>query len=139
MPKFFMQWSSKRNINEIHFNILLSNLIVVIVLIAVGKNTSMLDIIPHQCISQALFHIDCPGCGITTGLLFFFHLQFEEAYKSNPISILIGLFIIIQIIIRFVAIIRKKLSLKIMKLSSLVNHILIAILLTNYIFKLINH
>jgi len=139
LPKYLLRWVSKRNLNEIHFNILLSNIIIVCLAIAFGNMSFVINKLPHLCLSRAIFHIDCPGCGITTGLLRFFNLNFRAAYDQNPVSILAGSFFIIQIIIRFMALVKNKLSSKVFYISSILNGLLITALFSHFVFKLFHH
>ena len=45
--------------------------------------TILLYISGIGCVWRFFFHIPCPGCGITTAFIKFFHGEFEEALKSN--------------------------------------------------------
>ncbi len=38
------------------------------------------------CLSQLLFHLDCPACGLTRACMHLIHFQFEDAYAYNMFS-----------------------------------------------------
>ena len=42
---------------------------------------------PNLCIWRALFHRNCPGCGLTRGICFLVHGRVREAIAFNPLSI----------------------------------------------------
>ena len=44
---------------------------------------------PSLCLSQLLFHIECYGCGMTRACMHLIHLDFEEAFAYNMISLVV--------------------------------------------------
>jgi hypothetical protein len=53
--------------------------------------------IPSMCSSKVLFGIDCPGCGLTRACIAISHGQFAKAWKFNPASYAVYLFIAAQL------------------------------------------
>ncbi len=43
---------------------------------------------PNLCIWRALFHKDCPGCGLTRGICFLVHGRVREAIAFNRLSVI---------------------------------------------------
>lgn len=41
------------------------------------------------CLWKSLFHIECPGCGLTRASIELIQLNFVKAYKFNPLIFLI--------------------------------------------------
>lgn len=117
-----------------HLNILISNIILVAIFSTIS--ITQFNTLPHLCISKYLFNTDCPGCGITTGLFEFFHFKLRTAYISNPVSIVIGLFIITQVIIRIIVLYKRKYATTIIRHSALMSRSIILLLLLNYIIKI---
>ena len=39
--------------------------------------------IPSTCPSQAIFHVDCPGCGLTRSFIFLAHGDWHNAFLRN--------------------------------------------------------
>lgn len=52
--------------------------------------------IPHVCLMRYLLHLPCPGCGITTGLLFILKGDFRSALHANPAALGIATFLLFQ-------------------------------------------
>jgi hypothetical protein len=52
---------------------------------------------PDTCSSRRLLGIDCPGCGLTRAFICISHGQLEKAWRFNPASFVVYLFIAIQI------------------------------------------
>lgn len=42
------------------------------------------------CIYNNLISIDCPGCGLTRGLMHLIHLDMEAAWSFSPLSFVVG-------------------------------------------------
>lgn len=61
-----------------------------------------------SCIFKSIFHIACPGCGLTRGFRALFRLDIKEAVSYNILTIPIFLFLIITSIIFIVDLISKK-------------------------------
>ena len=132
IPRFLLKWFAAKNINQIHLNIFLSNFLVVLTVAFLGSQPLLIDKIPHKCISQALLHINCPGCGISTGLMSLFNFRISDALAANPVSILLGAFMLFQIIARPIAILKEQLSKKIIKASLISNYILLSVLFIHF-------
>lgn len=47
------------------------------------------------CFIKNVTHLPCPSCGTTRGVLSLIHGNFGEAFFTNPMSILAGLFLLI--------------------------------------------
>jgi hypothetical protein len=43
---------------------------------------------PTLCIWRLLFHVHCPGCGLTRGICFLVHGKWNDAMRFNPLSAL---------------------------------------------------
>jgi Protein of unknown function (DUF2752) len=41
---------------------------------------------PSLCLWKALFHVNCPGCGLTRGICFLVHGHVREAWAFNRLS-----------------------------------------------------
>jgi hypothetical protein len=41
------------------------------------------------CLWKTLFHVECPGCGMTTALIQLVCLDFFAAYRSNPLVFIV--------------------------------------------------
>lgn len=63
---------------------LLFRILIPVVLLVLPGN--YFDIGRSICISQLLFHTDCPACGLTKACMHLIHFQFEDAYAYNMFS-----------------------------------------------------
>lgn len=52
---------------------------------------------PDSCTSRRLLGIDCPGCGMTRAFISISHGQVARAWQLNPASIVVYLFVAVQI------------------------------------------
>ena len=59
-----------------------------------------LSTIPHFCLFQNLFSINCPGCGMLRGTVALLNFNFFDAMNYNPISLIFLIYIALEIIIR---------------------------------------
>ena len=85
------------------------------------------------CLNKKLFGFDCLGCGLQRAAVLVFHGEFIAAFKMYPAVyslILFGLFLILNIFIKFKHAERIKFYLIILN---------IAIIVINYAMKLIIH
>lgn len=66
----------------------------------------LLKFFPHFCLAQFLFHLPCPGCGITTGLRAILHADWRGACVANPASLMLAAFLVFQLLARPLALLR---------------------------------
>jgi hypothetical protein len=59
--------------------------------------------IPSTCPSQAIFHVDCPGCGLTRSFIFLAHGDWHNAFLRNRMGWLLALAVVLQIPYRLIA------------------------------------
>ena len=45
--------------------------------------------LPPLCISQSIFHVDCPACGLTRAFVFLAHGEWREALRLHRLSPLV--------------------------------------------------
>lgn len=95
----------------------------------------------NTCFFKYLFHLPCPGCGITTGLTHFFNLNFSNAFQSNPASIIIGLLLFTNMVIALSAIpLPNKISNDfLVKLSRYSDTVVTVSLTSSYLFLIIKN
>ncbi len=59
--------------------------------------------IPSTCPSQSIFHVDCPGCGLTRSFIFLAHGDWHNAFLRNRMGWLLALAVVLQIPYRLIA------------------------------------
>jgi len=42
-----------------------------------------------MCLSQLLLHKECPGCGLTRGVMHAIHFDFEKAWGFNKLFVIV--------------------------------------------------
>lgn len=50
----------------------------------------------YKCPIQMVFHINCPGCGMTRAILSALHLEFREAFRYHNLFPLVILIVVYQ-------------------------------------------
>ena len=53
--------------------------------------------LPESCTARLLFGIDCPGCGLTRAFISISNGEFANAWKFNPASFVVYLFVVVQL------------------------------------------
>ena len=59
--------------------------------------------IPSTCPSQVIFHVECPGCGLTRSFIFLAHGRWQEAFARHRVGWLMALAVVLQIPYRLAA------------------------------------
>ena len=103
IPRFIIRKMYHDDIKQIHANVLLSSIFIVLVLLSLHTYSSHLISIPHFCLFQKMFHIPCPGCGITRSIFSIARGEFFLAWQYNPAGLVLFLFLLAQIPLRIVA------------------------------------
>jgi len=136
IPRFLIKKISDNHIHQINWNILLSTILILLILMIV--NISVLDMIPHFCLFEWLTGVPCPACGITRSVLCIYDFQIVESLKFNPNGILISSLFILQIPMRIIALINERHFIWIDRLSGILTRILISTMLIYWFYNIIN-
>ncbi len=121
---------------QYQLNILLSNILVIaFFLLFKGQIIEWMNLLPHYCLFDKLFRIECPVCGTTRSLTALASGQFEAAYNLNASSVLVGLFFLFQIPIRALALTEKVTATSINRISTIVGRVLIAVIVISWLTK----
>jgi len=131
IPQFILNKITHNDILKIHYNILLSNILIMLFLLS--GSISIISTIPHFCLIDIIFQVPCPGCDIISGIIKIITLK---EFSLVPLFILIA--IIFQIPLRLIVISNNNYSKYITKISKYLNIIIIFILLFLYTIKILN-
>ena len=93
--------------------------------------------LPHFCIMQKVFHLPCPGCGILHSLSALLSLDFGRAVHFNPAGIVLAAVFCFQIAARPIAVVWKRTSVTIEKLSRAGSCLAVASLFAVWIGRLL--
>jgi hypothetical protein len=53
--------------------------------------------LPETCVSRKLFHVNCPGCGLTRSFVHLAHGDWRASWNVNRVGILLALIVVLQI------------------------------------------
>lgn len=57
---------------------------------------------PIPCLFHKITNLYCPGCGITRCLVSFFHLNFYQSFRYNPLLFIFIPFLLFYVIYRYI-------------------------------------
>jgi len=89
---------------QAHLNVLISNTFVVAIILLLSHSPWFADRIPHFCLSERLFGIPCPGCGMTGALIAIPSGRLAISYQHNPGAIPFFMLCLVQIPLRTLSI-----------------------------------
>jgi len=90
--------------------------------------------IPHFCLIDKLFGVECPVCGTIRAFCELSNGNLNNAYFLNATSILVALFFISQIPLRIISLINKSKIINI--ISNYLSRTILILILLNWIFNL---
>jgi hypothetical protein len=92
--------------------------------------------IPSSCPSQAIFHVGCPGCGLTRSFVFLAHGEWQRAFAKHRVGWLLAAAVVLQIPYRLAGLLgRNPLPLG-KRLPKLFGMVLIAALIGNWVLEM---
>ncbi len=136
IPQSIIKRLSSDDRKQIHWNVLLSTCIVLVVMAIVPLK--WLDALPHFCLIQKLGGIPCPACGIIRSVASLFDLHFRESVHFHPVGIALVSSFLLQIPLRMMALHRARLNAWAENLSKWITRFIIASLLVYWLFEIIS-
>jgi hypothetical protein len=94
--------------------------------------------LPATCLSHAWFGVDCPGCGLTRSLVHLAHADGRASWQAHRLGWLMALVVLLQFPYRLLALARGGEPPLGTRLPWLVGHLLIALLLGNWLWKILS-
>jgi len=138
IPSCLIRYLSKNYYRQNDLNILLSNILIILFFIFFrNKLIDFLNFIPHFCLFDKLFKIECPVCGITRAFCELTKGNIIKAYYLNFTSIFIASFFIFQIPLRLFSLIKENVNTKVNLLSKYFGNIIVFLIITIWVVKLI--
>ncbi|BDD10824.1 hypothetical protein FUAX_32560 [Fulvitalea axinellae] len=118
------------------FNVLASNiLLLVIFLVLKDSFLELIGLVPHFCLIDRLFGVECPVCGTTRAFCEMSKGNFAGAWSLNPTSLAVATFFLIQIPLRTMALVKKDYSIKITLFSKYFSQLILAIIIINWLIN----
>jgi hypothetical protein len=136
IPRFIIRRLFPEEINQIHANVLLTNILVIVLLVFWHNDYVYLSSIPHFCIFQKILNIPCPGCGVIRSLFAIAEGSILSAWKYNPAGLFLFFYFFAQIPLRIMALKSHTSKVNITKISQFGSKILISALFLVWIVKL---
>ncbi len=138
LPNGIIKYLSKNYSQQNDLNILFSN-IIIISFIIIFKDSVIysMNLIPHFCLIDKLFGVECPFCGTTRAFCELSKGDINKSIHLNFTSIFIALFFIIQIPLRLITLINRKNRIVLYKISKHLSFLILTIVLCRWIFILL--
>jgi len=104
LPFWFLRYFYPDFTRQYQLNILLSNILVILVFL-IFKNSLIhfLNMIPHFCLFDKIFGIECPFCGMTRAFCEISNSNFKQAFQLNVASFFVISFFLFQIPFRILS------------------------------------
>lgn len=118
-------------------NILISN--VLVLMLFVVFNNSLIDLmnsIPHFCLFDKIFGIECPVCGTTRAFCELATGNLYQAFTLNFSSFFVATFFIFQIPLRAISLYKNALICKVNRVSKYFSYAVCIVILANWVMKL---
>lgn len=84
IPKMLLDMLEHDPERQVHLNVLLSALFLLLAAALLSHHGNALALLPHVCLAQTLCGISCPGCGVTGSALAFLAGDVSRAWTINP-------------------------------------------------------
>ncbi len=138
IPRWLMKYLSNDYFRQNDINILISNLFIISIFI-LFKNTliDFLNLIPHFCLIDKLFGVECPVCGTTRAFCELSNGNINKAHSLNFNSLFVASFFILQIPLRLLSLIKDNTRHKVNLLSKYLGNIILIIIFTTWVIKFI--
>ena len=136
IPRFLVRKLLHDESIQLHANVLISSLIILLAIIMWSDLINRMSTIPHQCVIQKTIDAPCPGCGVTRSLVSTAKGEFLHAWQLNPGGFCLFLYLIVQIPIRLIAIRFSGMADQVMQLSRAGSIAVITILFLVWIVRL---
>jgi len=130
VPKCFVARLPVLSSAHMHLSIFLSNVGAVVLLPALTH-------VPHICVVRLLFHVPCPGCGVTHAILAIAHLRLAAAWRSNPAGLGMVAGVGYQLIARPIAMLFPPMGDFVVRTSGLLSKFVIASLFVVWMARLV--
>lgn len=138
IPRWILINLSKDYSRQLDINVLISNTIIVLVFYFFSNQLlNWLSVLPHFCLIDKLFHVECPACGTTRSFIGLANGNFQDVLILNFASILVAVFLIIQIPVRIISLLFNKLHTKLNRFSNYFGKAIIISLLINWVYRIL--
>lgn len=133
-----MCYLSKDFLRQNELNILISNIFVISIFI-LFKNSLIhyLNYIPHFCLFDKIFGVECPVCGITRSFCEIAKGNLKQAFSLNLSGFFVALFFLLQIPLRIISLYNIKSIEKVNIISNYLSKTVLMVILINWVVKIL--
>jgi len=138
IPRWILRYLSADSLNQYNINVLISNILLILTFL-IFKNSMIefLNILPHFCLFDKLFGVECPLCGTTRAFSSIANADLIQAYNLNIASFIVAAFFLMQIPLRVISVIRNQLTPNINRISKYAEYIVWFAILANWFYALL--
>lgn len=137
IPQYLIRYISSDYYKQNDFNILISNLLILLVFIFFGNPLlSILNALPHFCLIDKVTGIECPVCGTTRAFCELSSGNLQSAFSLNRTSILVAIYFVFQVPLRIASILNITDTKRVNNLSKYSSSAILTLILINWIIKL---
>lgn len=135
IPKYFINSCIKTEQAQIDANILLSSLFLLIFIFIFFYLDFNFGIVPHFCLFEEFLGIPCPGCNVSKSIFLLHKRDVAKSLEVNMAGVAILGFVLLQIPLRAIALIKPKTSKTISNLSKNGSFLVLSILIFEWLLN----
>ena len=137
IPKWILKYFSDDYFRQNDISILASNILIIVTFLLFKNSViGILNLLPHFCLIDKLFSVECPFCGTTRAFCELANGNIDKALTLNFSSLLVALFFILQIPLRLISLLKESLLIKINLLSEYLGGIILLLIITSWVIYL---
>lgn len=138
IPRWILKYLASDYERQNDVSILMSNLLLIMVFVFF-KNPllGIINFIPHFCLFDKIFGIECPVCGTTRSFCELSNGNWSNALKLNSSSFFVAFFFMFQVPLRIFSLSTKNMNQGVNLLSKYLGNMILAIILILWILKVL--
>jgi hypothetical protein len=136
IPRGFIERFVGAPDRRIHWNVLLSHIVLLTLGLWITQLPRLLTQLPHLCLFQAILGIPCPGCGVTRSALAFITGDLRLAFAENPAGPAVVVAVLCQIPLRVLALARGNWGSTAVMISRTLTVAVLAALIVVWLFRI---
>lgn len=138
IAKWILKYLASDYERQNDISILMSNILLIIVFVFFNNPLmSIINFIPHFCLFDRIFGIECPVCGTTRSFCELSNGNWINALNLNSSSFFVAFFFMFQIPLRIFSLSTKNMHQGVNLLSKYLGNMILAIILILWIFKIL--
>jgi hypothetical protein len=137
IPKWILKYFSDDYFRQNDISILASNILIIVTFLLFKNSViGILNLLPHFCLIDKLFSVECPFCGTTRAFCELANGNINKALILSFPSLFVALFFSLQIPLRLISLLKGSFHTKINILSKYLGGIILLLILTSWVINL---